>query len=399
MYDDNEFELTMEQALFFIQEAESSPLFKQNIVDPIMNSLQTPSVSKRYIEYGNIFLSANADMLAKEYPTREVSFPPKYIDDIMSLFNFTLASLKNNLEKALNEVNDKTKFHSIMESPTNVIHTVVLCYSDLVQNRRLRDSARQQLALTMWERMYGKYWKSSPVLNEGLMAYVYSQLNMTWDIVRAENMINWITEITEGAYSLYRSRLDFDLSIKTVVMFLNEIRNRFNQKTKGLSNLYYKYKDENVIVGNDTTSEDEYIDTNSYANIVQSLMRLINNRDKGYWGKGDLYRGIARWKNVDVESLYNFATKSIKTNDISRIMKLIFYVFLVKEGNSIKDINSVKYINRITNLPTAIDRCIPGEPVIKPLMKKYNVEENIVRAYICLIATFILQRINDVNED
>jgi hypothetical protein len=61
----------------------------------------------------------------------------------------------------------------------------------------------------MWERMYGKYWKSSPVLNEGLMAYVYSQLNMTWDIVRAENMINWITEITEGAYSFYRSRLVF----------------------------------------------------------------------------------------------------------------------------------------------------------------------------------------------
>ena len=212
MYDDNEFELTMGSALFFIQEAVSSPTFKERIVDPIMNSLQSPNVSKRYIEYGNMFMSANADMLAKEYPTREVSFPPKYVDDIMKLFGFTMDSLKKDLRESLNEVNDKTNFHSIMESPTNIIHTIVLSYSDITQNRRLRDSARQQLALTIWERMYGKYWKSSPVLNEGLMGYVYSQLNMTWDIVRAENMINWIMEITEGAYSLYRSRLDFDLS-------------------------------------------------------------------------------------------------------------------------------------------------------------------------------------------
>ena len=204
---------------------------------------------------------------------------------------------------------------------------------------------------------------------------------------------------TIGDSQIKMTATDFDLSIKTVVMFLNETRNRFNQKTRGLSNLYYKYKDDNVIVGNDTTSSDDYIDTNSYANISSSLMRLIKNRDKGYWSKGDLYKGIARWKNVDIESLYTFATKQIKMDDISKIMNLIFYVFLVKEGNSVKDINSVKYINRITNLPTAIDRCIPNKPVIKPLMEKYKVEDNVVRAYICLVATFILQRINDVNEE
>jgi hypothetical protein len=398
MYEDTN-ELTMEEALFFLQESVDNNVFKEKIVEPIMSKLSSHQVISKYVGYGNDFLSANSDMLAKEYPTQKVSFPQRYVDSVIQLFGFdNKAQLDKYVREALTTVNAKTDFKSIRESPTNIIHTVVLHYSDLVQNRKLRDSARQQLALTMWERMYNKYWGSTPVLNEGLMAYTYSKLNMTWDIVNAENMINWITEITEGAYALYRTKLDLNLSMKIVVMFLNETRNRFNQKTRGLSNLYYEYKDKNVSIGNDTTSDDDYIDTNAYSNIRSSLMRLIKNKDKGYWGKGELYKGIGRWKNVDVDSLYDFAMK-VHMDDISKIMDLIFYVFLVKEGNTIKDINSVKYINRITNLPTAIDRCIPGKPVIKPLMKKYDATEIIVRSYICLIATYIMQRINDVNEN
>lgn len=398
MYEDTN-ELTMEEALFFLQESVDNNVFKEKIVEPIMSKLSSHQVISKYVGYGNDFLSANSDMLAKEYPTQKVSFPQRYVDSVIQLFGFdNKAQLDKYVREALTTVNAKTDFKSIRESPTNIIHTVVLHYSDLVQNRKLRDSARQQLALTMWERMYNKYWGSTPVLNEGLMAYTYSKLNMTWDIVNAENMINWITEITEGAYALYRTKLDLNLSMKIVVMFLNETRNRFNQKTRGLSNLYYEYKDKNVSIGNDTTSDDDYIDTNAYSNIRSSLMRLIKNKDKGYWSKGELYKGIGRWKNVDVDSLYDFAMK-VHMDDISKIMDLIFYVFLVKEGNTIKDINSVKYINRITNLPTAIDRCIPGKPVIKPLMKKYDATEIIVRSYICLIATYIMQRINDVNEN
>lgn len=399
--DENSFELTMEQALFFLQESDnSSSIFKEKIADQIMNKLSTPSVYKRYIEYGNIFMSVNADMLSKEYPTQKVSYPPRYVDDILHLFGYANKSeLSKYVRECLNSIDATKNFHSIMETPTNIIHTIVLHYSDVVQNRKLRDSARQQLALSVWDKMYGKYWKSTPVLNEGLMAYAYSTLNMTWDIVGAENMINWITDITEGAYGLYRTKLDLNLSMKTVVMFLNETRNRFNQKTRSLSNVYYKYKDDNVAVGPDSTSDEEYIDTNSYSNISSALMRLIKNKDRGYWSMGELYHAIARYKNVDVDALYEFATKKIHEDDISRIMNLIFYVFLVKEGNMIKDINSVKYMHRITNLPTAIDRCIPGKPVVKPLMDKYKAEESIVRAYICFVATYIMERINDVNEN
>jgi hypothetical protein len=100
-------------------------------------------------------------------------------------------------------------------------------------------------------------------------------------------------------------------------------------------------------------------------------------------------------KNVKANTLYDFAQR-ISTDDIATIIDTIFYVFIVKEGNSIEDINTTKFITRITNLPTAIDRAIAGKPIISTLSTKYRIDQSIVKAYICLIATYIMYRINDV---
>ena len=79
-------------------------------------------------------------------------------------------------------------------------------------------------------------------------------------------------------------------------------------------------------------------------------------------------------------------------------MDLIFYVFIVKEGNSVDDITSNKFIGRITNLPTAIDRAIQGKPIISPMAKKYEADESIVKAHICLVAAYMMRRMNEANK-
>ena len=65
------------------------------LLDPIIEVLETPKGRNEYIKYGNAFLEANAEMLAKEYPTKRVSFPRKYVDNIHELFGFTVKSLKD----------------------------------------------------------------------------------------------------------------------------------------------------------------------------------------------------------------------------------------------------------------------------------------------------------------
>ena len=153
--------------------------------------------------------------------------------------------------------------------------------------------------------------------------------------------------------------------------------------------------DSGNFVGGDVSSSDDYVETTNTIKIRESLIRRINGGDQLYTDKGDLYSGIARLKNVKVDTLYNFA-QQIDKKDTGIIIDTIFYVFIVKEGYSIEDINTSKYIARITNLPTAIDRAIAGKPIISTLANKYSIDQSIIKAYICLVATYIMYRINDV---
>lgn len=393
-----EYDISEAEAFNIIQEAtdEHSVTLRETIINPIIEVLEKPKERKRYIDYGSDFLSANAEMLAKEYPTKSVSFPRKYVDDILSLFGFDVSSLKKQVKEILASINDKTSFNTIIANPTNIIHSIVLSYSDMIGNRELRDSARQQLGLCVYSNTFNKYFPST--LNEGVMAYTYMNLNGSWGIVKSENMINWICDTTETAFGFWRAKLSLDMTPKTLVDFLNRVRNSFNQNMHGLANKYYENKDKGNLIGEDIKGDEEHLVTSNTTNIRNNLMRLIKDKDNVYYDKSILYPYIANIKNVKVDTLYEYSTNKISYDDIALIMDLIFYVFIVKEGNSVDDITSNKFIGRITNLPTAIDRAIQGKPIISPMAKKYEADESIVKAHICLVAAYMMRRMNEANK-
>lgn len=390
-------ELTEAEAIMFVQEALHDPKnqkLREELIDPIIEILEKPSGRKQYIEYGSSFLGENATMLAKEYPTKAVTFPRKYVDGLFAMFNFTMKSFKQVLKDVLKSVSSSTEFATITSSPTNVIHTVALYYSDMIGNRLLRDSARQQLGLSVYAVIFNKYYKTG--LNESVMTYTYMQLDNSWGIVKAENIINWISTTVETAYGFYRTKLSLNMSADILVAFLNRLRNSMNQNMRGLGNKYYDNLENGNLIGADITGDEDHVVTNNYTVLKDNLLRLIKNRDELYYTQGKLYPAIAKLKNVKMESLFEYSTTKIKYEDIGRIIDNIFYVFLVKDGHSVAEINSATYIGRITNFPTAVDRAIAGKPIILPYSKKYKVDDTIVKAHICLVATYILNRINDV---
>lgn len=395
-----EYEISEADALTLIQESASSEgkqMFKEQIVDPIISVLQKPAGRNKYIGFGNTFMEANADMLAKEYPTKPVVFPRRYVDNVFELFGFNKNTFKETLLSILRtiEKRESANFHAIMSAPSNVIHILALYYSDMIIQRVLRDSARQQLGLSIYSFMYDKYFKKG--YNESLMAYTYMQLNSTWNIVKCEDMISWIGDNIDTPYATYRTKMTVDMSPAVLTRALSGIISSFNQTMKSLSNKYHEYmgSDEVNSVGGDVGSEDEHLVSNNFIKFRDNIMRSIKTGDKLYNQQGDLYAGIARKKNVKTEELFQFAQK-IEKPDICKIMDNILYVFLIKEGNTIEDINSAKYIGKITNMPTAVDRAIQGKPIILPTSRKYKVNMNIVKAYICLLATYILIKANDV---
>ena len=391
-------ELTEAEAtLLFLQEAVHDPKnqkLREELIDPVISVLEKPAGRKQYIDYGSSFLGENATMLSREYPTKSVTFPRKYVDGLFAMFNFTVKSFKAVLKDVLKSVSSSSEFATITSSPTNVIHAIALFYSDMIGNRLLRDSARQQLGLSVYAVIFNKYFPSG--LNESVMTYTFMQLDNSWQIVKTENIINWIGSTVETSYGFYRTKMSVNMSAEVMVAFLNRLRNSMNQNMKGLSNRYYENLENGNLIGADLTGDEDYVVTNNYTTLRNNLLRLIKNKDELYYSQGKLYPPIAKLKNVKMETLYDYSTKKIKHEDIGTIIDNIFYVFLVKEGHSVEDINTAAYIGRITNLPTAIDRAIAGKPIIVPFSKKYKVDASIVKAHICLVATYILNRINDV---
>lgn len=389
---------TEEEVYAIFQEAVSDPqnsLLRETLIDPVINVLSTPEGRKAYIDLGNQFLEANAEMLAKEYPTKAVSFPRLYVDNVIKLFGFTLPSLKKTVAEVLKQVG-LSDFKTINATPTNVLHTIALSYSDMILDRDLRDSARHQTGLTIYNLMFNKYF--GHVFNEAVMAYTYMNLNGTWGLVKSENIITWIGNTVDTSYGFYKTRLTVNMSPKVLAEYLNRLRSSFNQTMKGLCDRFRKDMAEGHSIGQDSDGNTEYVEINNFTTIRENLVRLIRNGDPTYTKQGDFYSAMARFKNVKCQDLYDLA-QDMDYKDIGTLIDIILYVFIVKEENEMKDINSTKYINRISNFPTAVDRAISGKPIIDPFSKKYKVDPSIMRAYICLLATYIMYNINDVKPE
>lgn len=383
-----------EEVLSLFQEAVSDPhsLLRVQLIDPIIEVLSTPEGRKQYISLGNQFLEANAEMLAKEYPTKAVSFPRLYVDNVIKLFGFTLQSLKKTVAEVLKEVG-LSDFKTINSTPTNVLHTIVLSYSDMIFDKDLRDSARHQTGLTIYNLMFNKYF--GHVFDESVMAYTYMHLNGTWGLIKSENIMMWIGSMVDTSYAFYKTKLTMNMTPKTLVDYLNRLRTSFNQQMKSLCDRFRKDLAEGHTTGGDNSGTEDYIETKTFATICDNLVRMIRNGDPSYAKMGNMYTSMARYKNVKCQDLYDLA-QSFEYEDIRTIFEIILYVFIIKEENTINDINSHKYISRISNFPTAVDRAIAGKPIITPFCEKYKADPSIMRAYICLLATYIMYNINDV---
>ena len=387
--------LSIDEAMTFIESAsvDSRTRLKVEIIEPIMKVLDSKAGSDAYLKFGTEFIEANADMLAREFPTKRVSFPKKYVDNIFSVFGFDKDEFKKTFKEICADING-SDFKTIMATPTNVIHTIVLFYSDITYNRYVRDSARQQLALTVYHVMFNKFYHSLP--DEKVMAYTYLHLNRNWAIIKAEDMMTWISDMVDSAYAFYKTKLTLNTTAHTIIMFLNRLRAQMRQSMAQLAHVYFKNQEEGNRVNDDaTTGDHEYIVSDDTSQIRSKLMQLIKRGDSLYTTESNLYTGVAKLKNVSSKALYELA-QQVSHRDIGELIDLIFYVFIVKENHKIEDINSSVYIGEITNMPTKIDRCIPGKPIIAPYVKKYKVKKELIVAYICLIATWIMMRINDV---
>jgi len=408
--------LSEEEAMHFIQEStlsdEGRIEIQEKLLDPVIKVLKSPSGLKKYLDLGNEFIDLNAEMLAKQFPTTKVIYPRRYVDDVLGLFGFTPLEMKKLIKDILQKHVNASDWNSIVAYPTNIIHVMALIYSDSITavdpkndtltigrdgNRgrnRLRDSARQQYGLTSYQMSFAMSFPSPPI--PSVMEYTYMHLDRSWNIVKDENMVTWIGESIETCYAFYRTRIGLGLTPQILADMLNRVRNTFRQNMRTLAQRYYADVEANNSVAEDT-DDTTTVETLELTKIRVNLLRRISNGDDLYRRMNPSYKAVCNLKAIkQPEVLYKFAQK-VEKQDIGRLIDLILFVFITKEGNRLVDINTSKYMGRITKFPTAVDRAIPGRPVIIPMQRKYGEPNDvIVKAYICFVAVYIMQRINDV---
>ena len=128
-------EYTEDEARIFVEAMNVNDDLRIQIIDPIIQILNKPSARKEYIAYGTEFLQANAEMLAKEFPTKAVSFPRKYVDNVFALFGFSQKQFKEILKAILKTVNDKTAFDTV----TPAWHDKPYIYkTDIVSDEKIK---------------------------------------------------------------------------------------------------------------------------------------------------------------------------------------------------------------------------------------------------------------------
>lgn len=385
---------------YFFQESsqEEADEFRTYVIDPVVDILSTAKGRKKYIQYGSDFIDANSDMLARPYPTKAVTYPRKYVDELFDLFGYDKREYKEKIKHLIKtQVGSAGAFSSILNSLTNIFHTIAMFYSDIIYDKMLRDSARQQIGLTSYGHLFRRYFPLGTV-DEQRMEYTYSKLDLTWELKKAESVVKWIDHTVEVAYGNFRSRLSLDMTMKTMVDFNQRMWTSFNQNFRHLRSRF-EADAEDANIAADVKGDEDYLNDNSYGKIRDNLVRMITSGDGMYKNKDSvLYKATARNKNVKCEELYAFAQKVSKA-EIKNIINLILYVYLVKEQHSLDDINTATYINRINNFPTMVDRAIAGKPVIKPLCEKYDEKDMIVKTYICMLATYILLNVNNARPD
>ena len=399
MFDFVEEEFTEEEALDIITEDYSNSPALEELMEVVYSKMQVTATRNAYIEYGATFLSENAEMLSKHYPSGPVKWPKKYVDNCLALFGFTNASLKEKVIQLTKEVHATNNFKTITEVPITVLHVLVIVFGEQIGYRKLKDSAKEQLSVTQYSRMYVKYFQKALNFNVKAMEYTYTHLSNKYDITQSDSLLDWIDSTLDTCWNFYRNALLLKPSPKVVVDFLNRLRNSYNQNMHQLATAYYKSIEENKETGADGDVFDQFTLTGNTVHLREKLIGLIRAKDELYAKKtSGLYEGIAKLKSVKKEELYKYA-QTIDIDDIAMIIDGIFYVFIIKEGNTLDDINSTKFIGRIKGFPTAVDRAIAGKPVIIPLRRKYGYDGEIVKAHICLVATFMMNRMNQIRNN
>lgn len=320
----------------------------ENLYPKINDVLKTPVGNKKFKHIVGSYMDKHSEVLHKCGPTKLIPFGDKDKAEFLALFNLEKSYLDELINKVLKNVSSGTDFKLLKN---NYIFWVFYCcirFFYLKKDNKGLNTALAIYALSVYPSIHHKYFPYDA--NEGVMQYTIDHLTEKFLIKQTGNLFGALFLSINHSYEFLKNNMN-DGSDKEIIRFIQRIHNDQNSLIKNIAVKYMVNHSKGLRVkltkgsNSDEIAFDDEADNNT--TIVEVVSTNVVNQ---ILTNGLDLRRVTQCKdlaNIGLSDCRYYLTKIVSSKyseEISKFIHAILFLFLYDEGKKKEEINSSYFL-------------------------------------------------------
>lgn len=333
---------------YFLEAANSSYLFRDNIYPNVEAVLSTPQGNKDFREMVRKYIDRNATKLNTAGPVYLVPFTDNDKNGYFKLFNINKADVVKVITEYTKSVTSMSDWKLMRNNPIFFVFYCCIRYYTITKNESGVNTALAIYALAAFPSVMDKYFKYGA--NPAVMQYTIDHMTEKFMIKQKHTLLATLCASITNSYQFLKP--DFvDMEDIKVTKFIQRIRNDQNSMMKKIKNEFNKnYQDKKAI----RTQSDSFSDTGDLVvdndNDSTIIERISNKVTISILTNGvDLARAEAagRISGISLSECRLYLTRVFtedRVKEISEFIESILYKFIYADRYKESDINSKTFL-------------------------------------------------------
>lgn len=333
---------------YFLEAANSSYLFRDNIYPNVEAVLSTPQGNKDFREMVRKYIDRNATKLNTAGPVYLVPFTDNDKNGYFKLFNINKADVVKVITEYTKSVTSMSDWKLMRNNPIFFVFYCCIRYYTITKNESGVNTALAIYALAAFPSVMDKYFKYGA--NPAVMQYTIDHMTEKFMIKQKHTLLATLCASITNSYQFLKPDFD-DMEDIKVTKFIQRIRNDQNSMMKKIKNEFNKnYQDKKAI----RTQSDSFSDTGDLVvdndNDSTIIERISNKVTISILTNGvDLARAEAagRISGISLSECRLYLTRVFtedRVKEISEFIESVLYKFIYADRYKESDINSKTFL-------------------------------------------------------
>lgn len=333
---------------YFLEAANSSYLFRDNIYPSVEAVLSTPQGNKDFREMVRKYIDRNATKLNTAGPVYLVPFTDNDKNGYFKLFNINKADVVKVITEYTKSVTSMSDWKLMRNNPIFFVFYCCIRYYTITKNESGVNTALAIYALAAFPSVMDKYFKYGA--NPAVMQYTIDHMTEKFMIKQKHTLLATLCASITNSYQFLKPDFD-DMEDIKVTKFIQRIRNDQNSMMKKIKNEFNKnYQDKKAI----RTQSDSFSDTGDLVvdndNDSTIIERISNKVTISILTNGvDLARAEAagRISGISLSECRLYLTRVFtedRVKEISEFIESVLYKFIYADRYKESDINSKTFL-------------------------------------------------------